>query len=444
MNQPPVSSFGRDPGSALRRDRLARRPYVVAALIVIAGLAVALLGITGPRPSPQPSIPEVTTAAPANSGEPDTAPSAGASPSIGQDWAQTNATPNPAYIEGLINLYVDGADVRSVGLGSSVVPVAAYQKNLLYSSGAVLYLVNPAKSERARKVATSGRCGRVTQAAMNAGMAIYVEVAPAGSSQGNSAVCPNWGALVDWKITIVDLASSETHQAAAGTIASNDASWSQPAVLCVALADHEYAFSRPDAFADTAPVEVHDLLDDRLIFRSDRLGGLRQLQLADSRLVVVASVDPEGGPLGRQAVLETEAWSSPLRTVGYTTGAVSLSRDGDRLAFASCDATVGCQTITLVGGLDPQVLSLPLGAGSVAVDTGNLGTVAWATQRSPEDPTSYVGVRNARWPESVALVGIAPPTWIYVQSDVLLMVSVAAGGIVQLYEVDLGSAHVHA
>jgi hypothetical protein len=42
----------------------------------------------------------------------------------------------------------------------------------------------------------------------------------------------------------------------------------------------------------------------------------------------------------------------------------------------------------------------------------------------------------------VALIGIAPPDWIYVKSDVLLMVSVSAEGIVRLSEVDLVSAHV--
>jgi hypothetical protein len=101
-----------------------------------------------------------------------------------------------------------------------------------------------------------------------------------------------------------------------------------------------------------------------------------------------------------------------------------------------------CQTLTLVGGNPPLVLALPLGAGSVAVDSGSLETVAWASQTSPEYPTSYVGLQNARWPMLVALIGVAPPDWIYVKSNVLLMVSVSAEGIVRLSEVDLVSAHV--
>jgi hypothetical protein len=79
---------------------------------------------------------------------------------------------------------------------------------------------------------------------------------------------------------------------------------------------------------------------------------------------------------------------------------------------------------------------------AVTVDTGSLQTIAWATQTSPENPTSYVGVPNVRWPASMGLVWIAPVRWVYVQSHVLLTVSVAANGVVSLYGVDLAGGHV--
>jgi hypothetical protein len=78
----------------------------------------------------------------------------------------------------------------------------------------------------------------------------------------------------------------------------------------------------------------------------------------------------------------------------------------------------------------------------VAVDTGNLQTVAWTTDTTPDHPTSYLGLQNARWPTSIALVGVAPPDWIGVQADTLLFVSVSPAGIVELYEIDLTTAHL--
>jgi hypothetical protein len=421
---------------ALRPGPLGDRPYLLIALVVVGFLGVALLGVTGPR-----SVPETTaqslaaTSTPAGSGVP--LRLSDGSVHIPQAFL----TPNPAYVPGLINLHVNEADVTSMDLGSSVMPVAAYGSRLLFSSRAELFLVDPEKSRRFETVARANECGRVTQAAMNGATAIFLQIGPAGSPQDGAGACPSWGPVADWTVTLVDLTYGTTREVAAGSVVSSVAAWTQPAGLGVAMSDGAYALAEPDPVTGVARVLVRRQSDDGLLYISDPVAGLTQLHLADSRLVVVAD-DGSATGRNREAVLENDAWSEPLRTVGYTTGAVSLSPSGDRLAFASCDLRPACLTITLVGGSPPLVLALPLGAGSVAVDSGSLETVAWASQTSPEYPTSYVGLQNARWPMLVALIGIDPPDWIYVKSNVLLMVSVSAGGIVRLSEVDLVSAHV--
>jgi hypothetical protein len=421
---------------ALRPGPLGDRPYLVTALVVMGFLGVALLGVTGPRSGPVTS-PQSLAAASTPAGS-------WAALRLSDGPVHTPAaflTPNPNYVPGLINLHVNEADVTSMDLGSSVVPVAAYQSRLLFSSRSELYLVDPGKSRRFETVARAGECGRVTQAAMNGATAIFLQIAPAGSPQNGAGACPNWGPVADWTVTLVDLTFGTTRQVAAGSMVSSVAAWTQPAGLGVAMADGAYALAEPDPVTGVARVLVRRQSDDGLLYISDPIAGLTQLHLADSRLVVVAN-DGSAAGRNRESVLETEAWSAPLQMVGYTTGAVSLSPSGDRLAFASCDSRPACETITLVGGNPPLVLALPLGAGSVAVDSGSLETVAWASQTSPEYPTSYVGLKNVRWPMLVALIGIDPPDWIYVKSNVLLMVSVSAEGIVRLSEVDLVSAHV--
>ena len=442
MHEPPVAELEEDRGNALPRGRVARRPYVLAASLGTAFLVVALIGTMGPRPVPVPSG-EAPTGTATDSGSLAIARSAADSGAIGSARPrQVDLTPNPDYIPGLINLHVDEADVSGKDLGTSVVPVASYQRKLLFSARSELFLIDPSRSNRIEAIARSSQCGRITQAAMNARTAIFVEVAPAGSPLNGGLACPSWGPIVDWTITMVDLTYGTTRQVAAGSIVSSVAAWSQPTGLCVAMAEDAYAFSLPDAATGDATVEVRSQPGDRLLFISAKLAGLSQLDLANSRLVAVADRGSPTGRPGQQAVLETEDWTTPLRVIGYTTGSVSLSRTGDRLAFTSCDSKPACQTITLVGGNPPSVLALPLGAGSVAVDSGSLETLAWASQTSPEYPTSYVGLKNVRWPMLVALIGIDPPDWIYVKSNVLLMVSVSAEGIVRLSEVDLVSAHV--
>jgi len=108
---------------ALRPGPLGDRPYLLIALVVVGFLGVALLGVTGPR-----SVPETTaqslaaTSTPAGSGVP--LRLSDGSVHIPQAFL----TPNPAYVPGLINLHVNEADVTSMDLGSSVMPVAAKVK----------------------------------------------------------------------------------------------------------------------------------------------------------------------------------------------------------------------------------------------------------------------------------------------------------------------------
>ena len=441
MNDPDAARLEEEREEALRPGPLGDRPYLVIALVVFGFLGVAFLGVTGPRPdsdiSPQGPTANLTQAASGGPGL--SAEASGGAGSVRTPRAFL--TPNPAYVPGLINLHVNQADVASMDIGSNVVPMAAYQDRLLVSTGAELFLVDPARSRGFETVARASQCGRVTQAAMNAKSAIFLEIAPAGSPRNGSAACPRWGGEVDWTVTIVDLTYGTTRQVATGSMASSEAAWAQPAGLGVAMADQAYALAEPDPVTGLATVLVRRQADDGVLYVGGPIAGLTQLYLADTRLAVVAD---HGSPAGsdRKEVLETISWSAPLQMVGYTTGAVSLSQSGDRLAFASCDSKPACETITLIGGSPPLELALPLGAGSLAVDSGSLGTVAWASQTSPEYPTSYVGLWNSRWPMLVALIGIAPPDWIYVKSDVLLMVSVSAEGIVRLSEVDLVSAHV--
>ena len=441
MNDPTAARMLEEREEALRPGPLGDRPYLVTALVLVGFLGVALLGVTGPRPASEKS-PQSQTASATGAGSGAPARLSYSSGAVGSvRTPQAFLTPNPAYVPGLINLHVNEADVTSMDIGSSVAPVAAYQSRLLFSSGSELFLVDPGKPRRFETVARSSQCGRVTQAAMNAHSAIFLEIAPADSPPNDSGPCPNWGPVVDWTVTMVDLTYGTTREVAAGSMVSSDASWTQPPGLGVAMADHTYAVAVPNPTTGIATVLVRSQPGDGLLFISGPVAGLTQLYLADSRLVVVADSGSATGPNG-EAVLENDSWSAPLQMVGYTTGAVSLSPSGDRLAFASCDSNPACETITLVGGSPPQEVALPLGAGSVAVDSGSLETVAWASQTSPEYPTSYVGLWNTRWPMLVALIGIAPPDWIYVKSNVLMMVSVSAGGIVRLSEVDLVSAHV--
>ena len=425
MAQKPVADFD-NPEHWLRRVRSGRRAYSLAACGIVALIVLVLIGITGPRqtaPTPSPTASQLLGLGPVQTPE-------------------TNATPDPDHVDGLANLRVPAADIASVGLGSSVVPMAAYAGNLLYSSGDELYLANPKKSGAPRAIVHAATCARMIQAAMNASIAIYAEIGPAAAAQSTSRGCWNWTSSVDWSISTVDLMSRETHEIASGTFASSDAAWRQPTGISVAIADQVYAFSRRDPDADLATVEVRTLSQDKLIYSSDPLAGISQVEVADNRLVVVASPDPTVGRPDRRAVLDTDTWDEPLAVVGYTTGSVALSRDGNQLAFTSCNPATACATITLLGGQQPQQLALPLEAESVALDTGNLQTIAWTTDTSPDHPTSYIGLQNSRWPTSIVLVGVAPPDWIGVQADTLLFVSVSPAGIVELYEIDLTTVHL--
>jgi hypothetical protein len=134
---------------------------------------------------------------------------------------QAFLTPNPNYVPGLINLHVNEADVTSMDLGSSVLPVAAYQSRLLFSSRSELFLVDPGKSRRFETVARADECGRVTQAAMNVATAIFLQIAPAGSPKNGAGACPNWGPVADWTVTLVDLTYGTTRQVAAGSMVSS-------------------------------------------------------------------------------------------------------------------------------------------------------------------------------------------------------------------------------
>lgn len=445
MNRSYRTQLDDDLDTALRPGRPSPRPYLLAASLIVVLGGVVVLGIAGPHTTPYRPAPATSAGATSLALRPSASPTPEPTPDSSYVPGPF-ATPDLTPVDGLTNLNVDAASVASLVLGSNVVPMSAYRANLLYKSGDNLFLANPTTSSTSQWIASVGHCGRITQAAMNASLVIFAQVAPTGSPQDAAAACPKWGPVAAWNVTIADVFSHETNQIASGTIVSSVAAWAQDVGPRVAIADGAYAFSRPDPASGLAVVEVRSWPEDLVLFRSDPLPGLTQLLLGDNRLVVVEDPTSYAGydsPGGQQAVLSTGDWAEPLAWVGYSNGIVSLSRDGDRLAFASCDSGSKCQTIRLFGGTSPQEVTLPLGAGSVAVDSGDLDTVAWSSQTTPDDPTSYVGFRNARWPMSVALIGIAPPRWIYIQTDILMMVSVSAQGVLQLSELDLAIANLH-
>lgn len=433
MGQPPIADFQEDREARLRHGRSGRRAYFVALPVIAAVVAVALLGMIGSRIAPGGKIrPSVSAELAVGSISP--------SPAHTLQW--DNAAPSRIDIPGLTSLPSNASQVVPFDMPPDTLPFDSDSGNFLYGADQGLFVMTAKQTPF--QVGTARPCGEIRQAAISGGRVIYSEMVPAGYRGDGNAGCPTFGLTVDWFVSIADF-SGVAHQVANGNVAvTNENMAATPGAVpaeyvpSVAITDTTYGFSRPDKSGTSAVVEVHLLGDDSPIFHSDPFQIPVQLLLGDGRLVVVATgpvVDDAAAP---QSVWSTTNWQ-PFGTVGHATGAVALSRDGRRLAFTSC-SKVGCPSVETIAPDLHWGMALPVAATFVSVDSGpnsELEATAWIS--STPDGTAYIGVSSALGDNNIALVGLDQPTWICVQDDTLLWLSLGQEGSVRLNRMDLRS-----
>ena len=438
MAQPPVADFYEDKETRLHRRRTGRRSYLIAVPITGLVLAVAILGAVGPRN------------APAHSGA--TAGSSGIGPAsvepteTGQAiWSPPVAALPTFGIAGFRALIVNNA--MNMTLGAGVNPMDADGADLLYGLGNDLFIANAATQSEPVHVATGRPCGWVTQAAMSDVGVIYAEVVPPGAPGDASATCPDFYATAEWHVTIVDRSTRTAREVGSGTYSGLGQAGPAEAAPAVDIAESVYSFSRPEREGHRAVVEVHDLGQDKRFYASDPLAIPMQIELADSRLTVSVPSSDDSTLVGQRVVLATDSWGSPLTQTAITMGPVSLSRDGRRLAFSSCEDMPCRPAIRLQEEAGPATY-LPAPPTWLSVDSVSsaLQTVAWVSPTNLDssfsnDQTWYLGLKCNRWAEPVLLSGIRAPSWVHVQDDTLLWVSFdPSDGSAQLSQLELQSA----
>lgn len=206
----------------------------------------------------------------------------------------------------------------------------------------------------------------------------------------------------------------------------------------VDISDDGYAFARPDSQGETAVVEVHSIVDDRLLFASEQLPAPLQIHLADNRLVIETLGDKTST---RGTVLSTGTWASPLQLDDTADGPVSLGRDGTHLAYAACDLAGGC-TLAIQGNGSRKV-QIPDAPLSISIDGGakeSLGCVAWIAYAISGEEQQYLALSCAASQGPTALLGTDPPIWVHLQDDVLIWFSYSSDGTATLSRLDLSTA----
>jgi hypothetical protein len=309
--------------------------------------------------------------------------------------------------------------------------------NLLFgTSDTSLYLFTPLQSTVL--VADHRPCGQIKQAAIAGMRIIYSEIVPSGYQGDGSSGCPNFDESVDWHVSIRDIGQG-SREVASGTYSISPGAGPADAAPAVAIGEVAYGFSRPDWSGTSSVVEVHLLNDDGELFQSDPFHLPVQLQLGDGRLVVAsgpATADVQDGLL---SVWSTTDWSRPLDPIGLTSGVVALSRDGQRLSFASCGKS-DCNSLETLepGGGWEMGLSSP--ASSISIDSGGaslLQATTWISTAANGTPSVRVVTGPGDHP--IALAGLETPVWVHIQADVVTCLSLTSVGTLQLMQFNLRS-----
>ena len=211
-------------------------------------------------------------------------------------------------------------------------------------------------------------------------------------------------------------------------------------------------------------VEVHQLADDsKVTFNGSIDGKVAQLLLTDDRIVGVAlfaASDPAAPGL---MAIYSVPFGPGTTFIGFTNGPVSLSADGKRIAYASCDTHGHCKNAAVAGPDVSLELTLPYTPAFVAFDSGNTTTTtAWAPSLAPYDPDTgtakvgsplyadlptntapFVAIWNATYPGGAEFVGTGPAIWMAVQGDLLIWAQAGQFRSINLYAVDLATANLH-
>lgn len=434
MNQPPLAHFQEDREARLHHRKSDRRTYLVALPVVAAVVGVALLGVLGSKVAPDDKDRPAASAAIAV---------ASGSPSPAHTLQSDNAAPSLIDIPGLTSMPASKGDALTEDLPPDTLPLDADGGNFLYGSGPNLFVVTAARTTVS--VGQAHSCGQIERAAISGLNVIYSEIVPAGYSGDGSSGCPPLVGVdaLDWYVSVADF-TGLTHLIAKGTYAVPPGAGPASAAPSVAITDVTYGYSRPDWTGKSGMVEVHALADDSLVFRSEALALPVEAYLSVGRLVVVSS-----GPLAANnpdvpvSVWSTTEWSRPLDAVGLTAGAVALSRDGQRLAFAGCNKVGDGLECTSLDTFAPDVhwsQQLPTAAAYVSVDSGSnsrFKATAWIS--SAPDGTPYIGVATDVVDNRVALTGPDRPMWICIQDDTLIWLSLTPDGSTSLTRLDLQS-----
>ena len=426
MAQPPVAEFHEDREMRLRHRRSGWLPCLVAVPVVVAVAAVAILGALGPKTGPS------RTNQPTPSG---TAALGKVSPSPQAMWTPPPGPSPTSNIAGLANRSVDQSKVTSHNIGAGVLPMDADGDTFVYLSGPDLFLTNTIKSVDPIQLSPSAPCTQVVQAAISGVDVIYsrIDVNPEDSAGGCDA-----GTTLHWEVDIVDWSTLKTRLVASGSCVDGEAGPVSEAPR-VAISENAYAFSRTGSDGGSSAVEVHSLADDGRFFSSGTLSLPMQINVTNNRLIVVApAADSQD-----LAILSTDNWSTQLAVVGVTTGPVSLSRDGTRLAYENCSQDT-CAPTLWIDGVDLTPMQLPSEASWISVDSitsSTLQSVAWLPILGADDQSPYIGLICAgRSPMALTgITGIVNTGWVHVQDDILMWLSNAPDGNATLYSLDLAS-----
>jgi hypothetical protein len=428
MGQPPIADFHEDREARLHHRRSGRKAYVVAFPMVAALIAVALLGVAGSRLAP--------TGKAQASGSPGTAlASASASPTGRASWPLASSA-TPVEVFGLSNLRVNVDQMVGYDMPTDTLPLDADGDKFLYTSGPDLFVL--ALKQNTFQVASARPCGQIEQAALSGAEVIFSEMVPHGYSGDGSEGCPTYEDAVDWYVHLYDYTTGLGLDIASGTSQVPPGAGPAQAVPSVAITASTYAFSRPDPTGKTAVVEVRTVAGGELAFQSEPVFTPVQVHLGVSRLAVVApGFASNQDPQSWYSLMVTQDFSGPLQFVGLTSGIVSLSRDGRRVAYAGCVDGAQCLTVKTLEGDAQSSRAISTPATSVSADSAmsSLHATVWIT--ATPDGTPYLGLATTQKLDGMALTGFDTPMWARVQDDMLLVLSTTSSGIVRLTQVHL-------
>jgi hypothetical protein len=431
MAQPPVADFYEDKETRMRHRRSGRRSYLVAVPVAGLVLAVAVLGAVGPRIAPAHT-----------GGTPSTSPGAmvPAESPTQAIWSPPITAPT-AQVSGLTEMRVIPRSVKTMSLDAGLNPVDADGGNLLYVSGNDLFIANAAQGGKPARIATARPCAWITGAAISGDRLIYAEIVVPAPPDTSAPSCPTSGPT-GWHVSLVYLPTGDVSEVGAGTFSGVGPAGSTLALPVVDISQDVYCFSRPAADGQSATVEVHALADHGRVFASDPLPVPLQLKLANTKLIVAVFSPEEGATPGQQVILETNSWSSPLGRIGVIDGPMSLSRDGTRMGYSSCES-MPCQPVIRIENDGDEATLLPAPPIWLSVDSAAsaLQTVAWISQTNSNEGGVYLGLKCNLWKDPVALEGISQPNWVHVQNDTLVWISFSGSdGSATLSQLELQTA----